>query len=50
MKIEFEHVDKAALSHQVLDSAAWPSFISFTNTVIFKILVTEKENYHMEEK
>lgn len=48
MKAEFEHVDQAALSHQVLDSAAWPSSISFTSTDILKILVTE--GYHMEEK
>lgn len=48
MKTEFEHVDQAALSHQVLDSAAWPSSISFTGTDILKILVAE--DHHMEGK
>lgn len=48
MKTEFEHVDQAALSHLVLDSAAWPSSISFTSTDILKILLTE--DYHKKEK
>lgn len=47
MKTEFEHVDQAALSYQVLDSGAWPSSISFTSTDILKI---PYEGYHMEEK